>query len=139
MKNRISWEKYALSLAKTASIRSEDPHIKVGACALGHNNRILGVAYNGLVTGKTVNEIFWKNRDNRRKYIVHAEQNLLSLFRRGEARLLACTLLPCSECAKLICSWEIPLVCYLDDYQRDLGAISIFKFYKTTLKKITLP
>jgi len=139
MKNRISWEKYALSLAKTASIRSEDPHIKVGACALGYNNRVLGVAYNGLVTGKTVNEIFWKNRDNRRKYIVHAEQNLLSLFRRGEARLLACTLLPCSECAKLICSWEIPLVCYLDDYQRDLGAISIFKFYKTTLKKITLP
>jgi dCMP deaminase len=60
MRNRISWEKYALSLAKTASIRSEDPYIKVGACALGYNNRVLGVAYNGLVTGKTVNEIFWK-------------------------------------------------------------------------------
>jgi len=139
MRNRISWEKYAMSLAKTASLRSEDLYLKVGACALGYNNRVLGVAYNGLVAGKTVNNNFWKNRDSRRKYIVHAEQNLLSLFRRGEARLLACTLLPCSECAKLICSWEIPLVCYLDDYQRDLGAISIFKFYKTTLKKITLP
>lgn len=138
MKNRISWEQYALSLAKAASTRSEDPYMKVGACALGYNNRVLGVAYNGLVSGKIVNEKFWKNRDDRRQYIVHAEQNLLSLFRRGEAKLLACTHLPCSDCAKLICSWEIPLVYYLNDYQRDLGAIPVFKFYKTTLKKITL-
>lgn len=138
MKDRLSWEEYAMSLAKTASLRSEDPYIKVGACALGMDNKVLGVAYNGLVSGKNVNKNFWKNRDYRRQYIIHAEQNLLSLFGRGEARLLACTLLPCSECARLICSWKIPLVCYLDDYQRDLGAISIFKFYKTALKKITL-
>lgn len=139
MKNRRSWPEHAIALALEASKRSEDPYQQVGACALGYDNRVLGVSYNGLAAGKTVESSFWNNRDERRPYMIHAEQNLLSLFRRGEARLLACTLLPCSECAKLICSWEIPLVCYLDDYQRDLGAISIFKFYKTTLKKITLP
>lgn len=137
MKHRPSWEEYALHLAKTASARSEDPYNKVGACALDYNNRVLGVAYNGLVSKTSVSASFWRNRDKRRPYMIHAEQNLLSLFKRGEARLIACTLLPCSDCARLICSWEIPLVVYLHDYQRDLGALDIFKFYKTKLKKIS--
>lgn len=137
--NRPSWEQYALMLAKTASSRSEDPYKKVGACALDHNNRVLGVAYNGLVSKKKASNRFWRNREVRRQYMIHAEQNLLSLFKQGEAKLIACTLLPCSECARLICSWKIPVVCYLDDYERDLGALSIFKFYGTSLKKISLP
>jgi len=137
-KSRISWEEYALLLARVASLRSEDPFKQVGACALGHNNRVLGISYNGLVSGKKVNERFWVERNSRLPYIIHAEQNLLSLFKRGEARLLACTLLPCSDCARLISSWEIPLVCYLDDYDRDNGAIEIFKFYNVKLKKISL-
>lgn len=137
MKSRPSWEEYALLLAKTASARSEDPYNKVGACALDYNNRVLGVAYNGLVSKTNVTQSFWCDRDKRRPYMIHAEQNLLSLFRRGEAKLIACTLLPCSDCARLICSWEIPLVVYLHDYQRDLGALNIFKFYKTRLKKIS--
>jgi len=137
-KSRISWEQYALLLAREASKRSEDPFKKVGACALGFNNRVLGVSYNGLVSGKKVSSLFWKERDSRLPYIIHAEQNLLSLFKRGEARLVACTLLPCSDCARLISSWEIPLVCYLDDYNRDNGAIDIFQFYNVKLKKISL-
>jgi dCMP deaminase len=138
MNTRKTWEEYALLLAQSASSRSEDPYNRVGACALGYNNRVLGVAYNGLVSGKKISDSFWQNRDGRRPYIIHAEQNILSLFKRGEARLLACTLLPCSDCARLICSWEIPLVCYMDDYQRDAGAIDIFKFYNVKLKRIKL-
>lgn len=138
LKNRISWEEYALLLAREASKRSEDPFKKVGACALSYNNRVLGISYNGLVAGKKVSNIFWHDREKRLPYIIHAEQNLLSLFKRGEARMIACTLLPCSDCARLICSWEIPLVCYLDNYNRDSGAIEIFKFYNTRLKKLSL-
>jgi dCMP deaminase len=137
MKHRPSWEEYALNLARGASSRSEDPYSKVGACALDYNNRVLGVAYNGLVSKTTVSTSFWHDRDKRRPYMIHAEQNLLSLFKKGEAKILACTLLPCSDCARLICSWEIPLVVYLHDYQRDLSALDIFKFYKTKLKKIS--
>ena len=138
MSTRKTWEEYALLLARSASSRSEDPYNKVGACALGYTNRVLGVAYNGLVSGKKVSKPFWQDRDRRRPYIIHAEQNILSLFKRGEARLLACTLLPCSDCARLISSWEIPLVCYIDDYHRDSGALDIFKFYNVKLKKIKL-
>lgn len=134
---RPSWEEHALSIAYAASDRSEDPYKKVGACALSYDNRVLGVSYNGLASGKTVNKSFWEKRDIRRPYILHAEQNLLSLFKRNEAKLIACTLLPCSDCARLICCWNIPIVVYSELYNKDLGSIDIFKFYK--IKLIHIP
>ena len=133
---RISWEKYALELAKTAAIRSQDPYRKVGACALDWNNRVLGVAYNGLAPGKNVSSKFWQNRDGRLPYMLHAEQNLLSLFNRGQCKLIAVTLLPCVDCARLICCWNIPVVIYHEPYQRDTTALDVFKFYKVQVKKI---
>ena len=51
---RLSWEEYALRIAEVASLRSEDPFMKVGACALNHSNRVIGVSYNGLATGVNV-------------------------------------------------------------------------------------
>ena len=51
---RLSWEKYALELAKTASLRSEDPYVQVGACALDSQHKVLGLGYNGLAPGKEV-------------------------------------------------------------------------------------
>ena len=77
---RINWDEYALSLAHVAKLRSEDPFRQVGACALDHENRVLGVAYNGLKSGTVVPEKFWSDRNKRRPYKIHAEANLLSLF-----------------------------------------------------------
>ena len=57
---RISWEEYALNLAYTASDRSEDPHRAVGACALSHDNMVLGLGYNGLAAGKEAPASFGK-------------------------------------------------------------------------------
>jgi dCMP deaminase len=132
---RISWNKYALNLAIEASKRSEDPYRKVGACALSFDNRVLGVAYNGLVSGKNVRKNFWKDRNQRRRYMIHAETNLLSLFERGECRLIACTLLPCSYCARMICAWGIPEVIYKEEYDNDAEGLKIFKFYNVKVKK----
>ena len=126
---RPTWEQYALSLAEAAALRSEDPYVQVGACALDHNNRVLGVAYNGLAPGKTMSDYFWADRDGRRPYILHAECNLLSLFKRGEARMIACTLLPCSCCARQIIAHGIKKVVYRDNYTKDMNALEIFKFY----------
>ncbi|NBP03230.1 MAG: deoxycytidylate deaminase [Proteobacteria bacterium] len=133
---RLSWSKYALNLATEASKRSEDPHVQVGACALSKDNRVLGVAYNGLVSGKNVTDEFWTDRDYRRKYMIHAETNLLSLFERGEARLVACTLLPCGYCARMICAWQIPEVVYRDEYDLDREGLDIFEFYGVKVSKI---
>jgi dCMP deaminase len=68
------------SLQRTASLRSEDPFRKVGACALSKDNRVLGVSYNGLKSGFNVDSSFWNDRDSRRPYMIHAEANLFSLF-----------------------------------------------------------
>jgi len=134
---RLSWSKYALNLAVEASKRSEDPHVQVGACALSSDNRVLGVAYNGLVSGKNVGNEFWLDRDYRRKYMIHAETNLLSLFERGEARLIACTLLPCNYCARMICAWQVPEIVYRDEYPQDNEGLDIFRFYGVKVTQLT--
>ncbi len=135
---RIDWDQYALELARTASIRSEDFHRKVGACALSHDNGVLGVAYNGLKGGKNVDDSFWEDRDKRRPYVIHAESNLLSLFTKDEAKVIAVTLLPCSSCAKLICAWNIEKVIYHEEYDSEEAFFTkrIFDFYNIKLKKM---
>ncbi len=130
---RISWEEYALNIAHAASERSEDPFMRVGACALSHDNMVLGVGYNGLASGKNPPAKFWKDRDKRRPFMIHAEMNCLSLFKKGEARLMAVTLLPCSHCAASICAYGIKTVVYDETYEQDKKALEIFKFYGVEL------
>jgi dCMP deaminase len=137
--SRIGWDEYAMVLAEAASLRSEDPFVAVGAAAFDKNNRVLGVAYNGLAPGKVVNDVFWADRDGRRPYILHAETNLLSIFKRGEGHTIACTLLPCSCCARQIIAHDIKKVLYRDVYTKDMGALDIFKFYDIEVKRIQLP
>jgi dCMP deaminase len=137
MSNRLDWDTYALMIARVASLRSEDLR-KVGACALDFDNRVVAVAYNGLAPGKNVDPCFWQDRDARRPYMIHAEANLLSLVKRGEVRLVACTLLPCSSCATNIAAYGVKKVVYEEVYQRDTKSFEIFNFYGIELKQITL-
>ena len=130
---RISWERFAIDIADTASLRSEDPHRKVGACALNHQNMVVGVGYNGLASGHEVGAEFWEDRDSRRPYMIHAEANCLSLCKKGEVRLLAVTLLPCSYCATLIASYGVEKVVFRDVYEKDEKAVDIFSFYGISL------
>lgn len=136
--NRLSWDEYAIKIADVASLRSEDPYVKVGACALDDCNKVIGVAYNGLATGKNVDASFWKDRDERRPYMIHAEANLLSLFKRNECKLIACTLLPCSSCATIIAANGVKRVIYRDLYHHDMKALDIFNFYNIEHKQIKL-
>ena len=82
---RLPIPEYVMALAHVAALRSEDPYRKVGAAALDKDNRVIGTAYNGLFPGFTAPEGFWDSREERQKYMLHAEINLCSLFKRGEA------------------------------------------------------
>jgi dCMP deaminase len=126
---RIDWYEYAMLLAFAAAKRSEDPYRKVGACALNKDKMVVGLGYNGLASGKDVLPPFWEDRDERRKYMIHAETNCLSLCKRGEVDLLAVTLLPCSYCATMIASYGVKEVLYHEEYENDLAAKEIFTFY----------
>ena len=133
---RPTWDEYAMGLAIAAARRSEDPHQQVGACALDAEHRVIGVAYNGLASGKVVDANFWMDRDTRRPYVLHAETNLLALVKRGECVTVACTLLPCSSCAAAIAAHGIKRVVFRHVYQRDTHAFDIFKFYDITCAQL---
>jgi len=134
---RISFEEMALNIADVVKDRSEDPYKKVGACILNKEGRVLSIGYNGLLAKQKANKKFWDNRDERRKYIIHAEINALACISRyDEPYILASTLLPCSNCAINICAHNIKYVFYQEEYHKDLLAHEIFDFYKVKIKKI---
>ena len=130
---RISWDEHALLLAWAATLRSEDPYMKVGACALGYDNRVLGVAYNGLASGKSVTDDFWVDRNKRRPFMIHAEANLLARIKTDEAKTIGVTLQPCSCCAQSIVAHGIKKVVYTEKYDFDKGGLDILKFYGVEL------
>jgi len=136
MTKRLTWDRYALNIAETASARSEDPYQKVGACALNKERMVVGVGYNGLASGKSPDSEFWSDRDARRKYMIHAEANCLSLFKKNEADLIAVTLLPCSYCATMIAAYGIKNVIYKEIYKNDQSAFDIFLFYGINLVRL---
>ena len=133
---RKSWYEHAMDIAETAMQRSEDVYRKVGACILGEENDVLAVAYNGLGHGKNVDESFWEDRNERLPFMIHAETNVLARVKRGEGKIIACTLLPCSSCATNIVAHGIKTVLYKELYERDQKALEIFKFYNIECIKI---
>lgn len=114
--SRLSVPEYAMALAEVASLRSEDPYRKVGAAALDWDNRVIGTAYNGLAPGFVAPESFWDDREKRQRYMLHAEVNLCSLFKRGEAKLVATTTMPCTSCMQTLCAYGIEEIYYRDCY-----------------------
>jgi dCMP deaminase len=133
---RLSIPKYAMALAHVASLRSEDPYRKVGAAALDHDNRVIGTAYNGLAPGFDPPPGFWNDRTARQKFMLHAEVNLCSLFRRGEARLVATTTMPCTACMQTLCAYGIREIYFRDIYQES-DAPEIAALYGVKLEQIT--
>lgn len=126
----------AMNLALVVSQRSEDPHQKVGVCILDKNGRILSLGYNGIRPKDERDNDFWNDRENRRKYIIHAETNALSCITRYDnPYILASTLLPCSCCAINIASYGIEKVLYLEDYKNDQSAYDVLRFHNIELKK----
>ena len=113
---RLTIPEYAMALAHVASLRSEDPFRKVGAVAIDFDNRVIGTAYNGLAPGYKADPDFWADRDARRKYMLHAEVNLCSLFTRGNVKLVACTTKPCTSCMQMLCAYGVKEVYFRDDY-----------------------
>jgi len=133
---RLSIPQYAMALAHVASLRSEDPYRKVGAAALDFDNRVIGTAYNGLAPGYNPPASFWDDREARQKFMLHAEVNLCSLFRRGEAKIVATTTMPCTACMQTLCAYGIREIYYREIYQVS-DAPEIAALYNVKLEQIT--
>lgn len=133
---RLSIPQYAMALAHVASLRSEDPYRKVGAAALDFNHRVIGTAYNGLAPGFNAPPGFWDDREARQKFMLHAEINLCSLFRRGEVKIVATTTMPCTACMQTLCSYGIKEI-YFHEIYKVSDAPEIAKIYGVKLEQIT--
>ncbi len=126
--SRLSIPEYAMALAHVAALRSEDPYRKVGAAALDADNRVIGTAYNGLYPGYKAPEGFWNDRDERQKFMLHAEINLCSLFHRGQARIVACTTMPCTSCMQALCAHGVKKVYYGETYKASQAPVIAEKY-----------
>ena len=118
----MNWNEYALSIAEVVARKSKDPWKKVGCVLLRHDNSVASVGYNGFPPPA---EEDWSDRDERRKFVIHAEQNALRYVKPNECRLLACTLLPCGNCLRMISAYGITEVVYREHYAHDDTAIEI--------------
>ena len=127
-----------MALAEVASLRSEDPFRKVGAAALDADNRVIATAYNGLAPGFDAPSDFWDDREGRQKFMLHAEVNLCSLFKRGEAKLVATTTMPCTSCMQTLCDYGIEEI-YFREIYKESDAPAIAKAYGIKLEQIPAP
>lgn len=130
----MNWNEYALELATVAAKKSKDPWRQVGACLLRHDNTVAGIGFNGYPAGMRED---WQDRDNRRLFVVHAEQNALRYVKPEECAVIAVTLLPCNDCLKAIASHGIKRVVYRDIYDRDITSISLAMKFGIELIRIS--
>lgn len=134
--DRLSIIEWALRIAEVTAQRSEDPHRRVGAVAVNHENRIVATAYNGLMPKFDVQMDFWEDRDDRLRFMIHAEQNLCSLFKRGEVKFVALTTQPCSSCLLSLLASGVKEVFYREPYDRDGKSTEIARFYGILLQHV---
>lgn len=128
MKNRPSWDKYFIDIAKLAATRSTCTRRSVGAIIVKSNN-ILSTGYNGAPAGIKHCEEATCIRNVRGIPSgaqldicigLHAEQNaILQAAKNGVSikdSTIYCTTHPCLMCAKMIINCGIIEVVYDEDY-----------------------
>jgi dCMP deaminase len=126
----MNWDEYAMSIAEVVAKKSKDPWHKVGAVVLREDNSIASVGYNGFPQGQ---EEDWSSREERSKFVIHAEQNALRYTSPGEGKTLVSTLLPCRDCLKTIAAYKIKRVLYKEIYKSDSIALEIAEKMGVTL------
>jgi deoxycytidylate deaminase len=114
-RERKDWIYTALKLAQEiAELRSEDPYLQVGCCAIKKDSDIV-LGYNGFPAGFNMS---MEDRDARRPYMIHAERNVLDRVKPNEIKIFAVTHLPCPECLKSIKQKGVNEIYYLHDLER---------------------
>ena len=150
----LSWDQYFMGIARLSAERSKDPSTQVGTCIINHDNKIVGIGYNGFPTGISDDDLPWSRDggflDTKYPYVCHAEMNgILNSTQSLKGCSMYVTLFPCNECAKLIIQSGIQAVIYLSDKysnQDNIKASKILlgkagiatKQYETKQKEIRL-
>jgi dCMP deaminase len=115
MEDRPNFDEYFLDIARTVSARSEDVFIQHGAVLVDYDMHIIGTGYNGFVTGFDKSLVDVYNRDERRPYMVHAEQNaLLNSVLRPNRATMYITGEPCVNCMLSMINFGVDRIFYIE-------------------------
>jgi len=71
------WDVRFLQLAETISTWSKDPSSKIGAVAIGDKRQVLATGYNGFPRNISDHAERLEDREEKYKYVVHAEMNTI--------------------------------------------------------------
>jgi dCMP deaminase len=121
----MNWDIKYCELARQISTWSKDPSIQVGALAIGHKGQVLSQGYNGFPRRIKDTADRLHDREQKYKYVVHAEMNCIFNATLNGICLDGCTLyvygLPvCSECAKGVIQVGVErVVIYTPDRNKD--------------------
>ena len=97
------WDLRFLDLADTVATWSKDPSTQVGAVIVRPNNTIVSMGYNGFPRGFPDIPAYYEDRPTKYSLIVHAEANAVVSAKCDLAGFtIYCSMIPCSECMKLI-------------------------------------
>lgn len=111
---RPNWHEYFLMLASDISYRSEDPNIQHGAIITDINHHIIGTGYNAAIRGADINLIPLNNRDEKRKWMIHAEENAILNCTSKNPHSIYITGKPCVNCLQRIINFGIKQVIYIN-------------------------
>jgi dCMP deaminase len=141
---RPSWDEYFGYLVQVVSWRSDDEETKVGSVIVDTKNRIVSVGYNGTPRGTSLP----KARPLKYVYIVHSEPNAIITASRNleGCKLYVLGMLPCCDCAKLICQAGIVEVIIVNKADRTGGkdwspdaTLEMFRQCKIAVRNINVP
>lgn len=134
-KDYLTWDEYFMAISCLSAMRSKDPNTQVGACIVGHDNRILSIGYNGAPNGFSDEMFPWERTGDmehtKYAYVCHAEMNAILNYRGSRKDLenakIYVDLFPCNECAKLIIQSGIKEVIYVCDKYKDTDGVKVSK------------
>ncbi len=116
----VEWDRYFITMAYLASMKSKDPSTRVGAVIVGPDQEVRATGYNGLPRG--VMDLQQRYNDKEYKYfaINHAEENAILHCARIGISTYGCTMytmwFPCSYCTKAIIQSGISEVVYHKEF-----------------------
>lgn len=111
---RPTFDEYFLGMCYEVAKRSDDKFIKLGAI-ITTNNRIIGTGYNDLPKGIKDEHIDSYDRDLRRKYTIHSEENaMLNTVKTYGDLTLYVNGWPCTPCLCRMANFGISRVVYQD-------------------------
>ena len=121
MQHESKWDLRFLNLAREVSTWSKDPSTKVGAVIVNRKRHVKSLGYNGFPPEMPDYPQMLLDREQKYKYIVHAEKNAINFC---EVPLHGLTIytypfIPCSVCAERIIEKKIArVVSFKSDVER---------------------